>query len=46
MVVDYLREDPASYATQPPFIQGYRGRYVVIWPSAAINLHGRTLLGD
>ena len=46
LVIDYRRDEPATYPTQPPFAYGYRGRYVVIWPSAAIILHGRTLLGD
>ncbi len=46
LVIDYRRDDPATYPAQPPFIQGYRGRYVVIWPSAAVSLHGRALLGD
>ncbi len=46
LVIDYRRDDPATYPAQPPFIQGYRGRYVVIWPSAVVSLHGRALLGD
>jgi len=46
VIIDYRRDDPAHYPAQPPFIQGYRGRYVVIWPAAEVIAHGRTLFGD
>ena len=46
IVIDYRRDDPSTYPTQPPFVQGYRGRYVVIWPAAEVIAHGRVLFGD
>jgi 4-amino-4-deoxy-L-arabinose transferase-like glycosyltransferase len=46
MVVDYRRDDPVNYPAQPPFIHAYRGRYVIIWPVAEVNTHGRKLFGD
>lgn len=46
LVADYRNEDPATYPVQPPFAAPYRGRYVVLWPAAEINTHGRILLFD
>jgi len=46
LVVDYRRDDPATYLALPPFSYGYRGRYVVIWPAAEVNTHGRALFAD
>lgn len=46
VVVDYRSEDPASYPVRPPFVEEYRGRFVVLWPAAEINAHGRALLFD
>jgi hypothetical protein len=46
LVVDYRRDDPATYPLQPSFIGEYRGRYVLLWPAAAVAMHGRAILFD
>ncbi len=46
LVVDYRSEDPATYPAQPSFVGEYRGRYVLLWPAAAVAMHGRDILFD